>query len=59
MAEQVGFRELKRPLGLRCRCWLGRDMDGDLDLADRFADLDDLGCAGDGMGLNLAREAQS
>jgi hypothetical protein len=42
------------PLGLRCRCWLRRDKDGDLDLADHFADLDDLGCAGDGIGFDLA-----
>ena len=55
VTEQVCFREAgKRPLGLMCWCFLGRDMDGDLDLANRFADLDDLGCAGDGVGLDLA-----
>ena len=29
-------------------------MQWDLDLANRFADLDDLGSTGDGMGFNLA-----
>jgi hypothetical protein len=55
VAEQVGFREVgERPLGLRgCRCFCG-DVDGDLDFANRFADLDDLGGAGDGMGFDLA-----
>jgi len=29
-------------------------VEGDLNLANRFADLNDLGGAGDGMGLDLA-----
>ena len=29
-------------------------MEGNLDFANRFADLDDLSCAGHGMGFNLA-----
>ena len=54
-AEQVGFREVgERPLELRCGCWFGGDVEGDLDLANRFADLDDLSCAGHGMGFHLA-----
>ena len=35
------------------RCFCG-DVEGDLNLANRFADLDDLGGAGDGMGFDLA-----
>jgi hypothetical protein len=55
VAEQVGFREVgERPFGLRgCRRFCG-DEEGDLDLANRFADLHDLGGAGDGMGFDLA-----
>ncbi len=55
VAEQVGFREVgERPLGLRSgRCFLG-DVKRNLNLANRFADLNDLGGAGDGMGFDLA-----
>jgi hypothetical protein len=46
----------KRPLGPRCRCCFGKDMDGDRNLANGFADLDDLGCVSDGMGFDLATQ---
>jgi hypothetical protein len=55
VAEQLGFRELgEGPLrGRGCRCFGGGDW-GELDLANRFPDHDELGGAGDGMGFELA-----
>jgi hypothetical protein len=39
----------------RCSgCWYGGDLEGDLNLTNRFADLDDLGGTRDGVGFNLA-----
>jgi len=57
VAEQTGFCEVgERPIGLRLRRGgrFSRSVERDLDLANRFADLDDLGCTSDGMGFDLA-----
>ncbi len=55
VTEQVGFRKVgERSLGLRSGGWFGGDVEGDLDLANRFPDFDDLGGAGNGVGFDLA-----
>jgi hypothetical protein len=55
VTEQVFFGEVgKRPFGLWGGCYFCGYVEGDLDLANRFADLDDLCSAGDGMGFDLA-----
>ena len=55
VAEQISLREVgERPLGLRRGRKFRWDMQWDLDLANGFADLDDLGSTSDGMGFDLA-----
>jgi hypothetical protein len=55
VAEQVSLREVgERPLGLGSGRRFSGDEEGDLDLANRFADLNDLGGTSDGMSFDLA-----